>query len=52
MRSEDIPEQKKIDLTKIYNSLNPFELKKTIKKKVDRIFRLINRNNGKKICYT
>lgn len=51
MNSEDISERKKNELTEIYNSLNPFELKKIIKKKVDRIFRLINRNNGKKICY-
>jgi hypothetical protein len=52
MKSEDISELKKNELTEIYNNLNPFELKKTIKKKVDRIFRLINTNNGKKICYT
>ena len=52
MKSEHISEQKKKELTEVYNSLNPFELKKTIKKKVDRIFRLINSNDGEKICYT
>jgi hypothetical protein len=52
IKSEHISEQKKKELTEIYNSLNPFELKKTIKKKVDHIFRLINRNDGEKICYT
>ena len=52
MKSEHVTEERKNELTEVYNSLNPFELKKTIKKKVDRIFSLINRNNGKKICYT
>ncbi len=52
MKSEHIPELKKKELTAIYNSLNPFDLKKSIKMKVDNIFRLINNNNGKKICYT
>ena len=51
MKSEDLSKQKKNEITEIYNSLNPFELKKAIKKKVDRIFRLININNDKKICY-
>ncbi len=51
MKSAHIAEQKKKELTEVYNSLNPFELKKTIKKKVDRIFRLINSNDGEKICY-
>ena len=48
IKSEHVSEEKKQELTEIYKSLNPFELKKTIKKKVDRIFRLINRNNDKK----
>lgn len=51
MKSKHISDQKKEELTAIYNSLNPFELKKTIKKKVDRIFRLINNNDGEKLCY-
>ena len=51
MQSEYVSEQKKEELTAIYNSLNPFELRKTIKKKVDRIFRLINNNGGEKLCY-
>ena len=51
MKSEHIPELKKKELTAIYNSLNPFELKKSIKKKVDHIFRLINNNYDEKICY-
>jgi hypothetical protein len=51
MQSEYVSEQKKEELTAIYNSLNPFELRKTIKKKVDRIFRLINNNGDEKLCY-
>lgn len=51
MKSQDIPEAKKKELTEIYNNLNPFELKKIIKKKVDHIFRLINNNSGENICY-
>jgi len=51
MKSKHLPEQKKTELTEIYNSLNPFELKINIKKKLDTIFRLINKNNGKKMCY-
>ena len=51
MKSKDVSEQKKNELTEVYNSLNPFELKKAIKNKVDRIFRLINKNYDKKMCY-
>jgi hypothetical protein len=51
MRSEYISDEKKNELNLTYKSLNPFELKKTIKKKVDCIFRLINKNNGENICY-
>lgn len=51
MESKDIPSQKKQELTEIYNSLNPFELKKNTKKKSDKIFSLINRNNDNKMCY-
>lgn len=51
MNSEHISELKKKELTEIYNSLNPFELKEHIKIKLNHIFRLINKNNGKKMCY-
>lgn len=51
MRSEHISDVRKNELTEIYNSLNPFELKKVIKKKVDHIFRLINNNYDDKMCY-
>ena len=51
MNSEHIPEQKKKELTEIYNSLNPFVLKENIKRKLDQIFRLINKDNVKKMCY-
>lgn len=51
MKSEHISERKKEELTEIYKSLNPFELKKIIKKKVNHIFSLINNNYGKKLCY-
>ena len=51
MNSKHIPEQKKKELTEIYSNLNPFELKKNIKRKLDQIFRIINKDNGKKMCY-
>lgn len=51
MKSEHISEEKKKELTEIYNNLNPFELKTSIKKKLDRIFSLINKNNDKNMCY-
>ncbi len=51
MQSEHIAALKKKELTEIYNSLNPFELKKNIKKKTDIIFRLINNNYDEKMCY-
>jgi hypothetical protein len=51
MSSKHIPEDKKKELTNTYNNLDPFELKKNIKRKVDQIFRLINKDNGKKMCY-
>ncbi|HEN4774868.1 TPA: integrase, partial [Legionella pneumophila] len=52
MKSKHISEEKKQELQKIYNTLNPFELRNNIKKKVDRIFRLINNKGDKNICYT
>lgn len=51
VKSEYISDEKKNELNLVYISINPFELKKTIKKKVDCIFRLINKNNGEKACY-
>lgn len=51
MKSGDISEDSKKKLTETYNSLNPFELKKNIKMKIDRIFRLINSDDGEKLCY-
>jgi hypothetical protein len=48
MLSEHISQEKKQELTAIYESINPFELKKQIQKKVDFIFRLTGRkvSNG------
>lgn len=51
LMNSDISEAKKEELQKIYTTLNPFELRTRIKKKVDRIFRLINNKNDKNICY-
>ena len=51
IRSEYISEQKKNELSEIYNSLNPFVLKKAVRKKVDSIFRLININSVNKVCH-
>lgn len=51
MKSEYISEAKKEKLQKTYNVLNPFELRTIIKKKVDRIFRLINNKYDKNMCY-
>ena len=48
MLSEHISQEKKQELTAIYEAINPFELKKQIQKKVDFIFRLTGRkaSNG------
>jgi hypothetical protein len=51
LRSEHISNFKKNELTEIYNGLNPFELKKIIKKKVDRIFCVINNDSANKMRY-
>ena len=51
MKSKDISELKKKELTENFNNINPFELKKIIKKKVDYIFGLINKSNDHKMCY-
>jgi len=52
MKSKHISDQKKEELTAIFNSLNPFELRKKIKTKVDHIFNMLNKNNGQKTNYT
>jgi len=46
MLSEHISQEKKQELTAIYESINPFELKQQIQKKVDFIFRLTGRKVG------
>ena len=52
IKSKYISDTKKEELTRVYRSLNPFELKKIIKKKLDHIFSVLHKNNGQKICYT
>ncbi|MDR3502183.1 MAG: integrase [Legionella sp.] len=51
MESEHINENKKKELTETYNQLNPFELQKTIQKKLKRIFALINVKTDSKMRY-
>lgn len=51
LRSEYISAQKKQALREIYQTLDPFVLKETISKKLDDIFKIINKTNGQKICY-
>ena len=51
MQSEHVTEAKKQELTAIYNQLNPFELKKTIQKKLNKIFTMIHLDCDKKIGY-
>jgi hypothetical protein len=51
MKSKDISNVKKEELTLIYQNLNPFELKKIIRKKLDHIFSVLHQINGQKICY-
>jgi hypothetical protein len=51
MNSKHVPEKKKRELTELYNDIDPFELKEQIRKKLDQIFRLINKNGGEKMCY-
>ena len=49
--SKHIREVKKQELTEIYNQLNPFELKKTIQKKLNTIFNMIHPADEQKMCY-
>lgn len=51
MRSKHISDLRQKELTETYKSLNPFELKNTIKKKLDRVFGIINSNHDNKMCY-
>jgi hypothetical protein len=51
MKSKHISDLRKNELTEIYKSLNPFALKKTIKKKLDCIFGAINEKYVNKMCY-
>ena len=51
LASKHISEAKKQELTKIYNQLNPFELKKTIQKKLNVIFSMIHPADEQKVCY-
>ena len=49
MLSEHISQEKRQELISIYKSINPFELKKQIQKKLDLIFSLIGRNFNKSV---
>jgi hypothetical protein len=51
MSSSHVTEQNKQKLTEIYNKLDPFALKETIRLKLNQIFRLIGKNNDEKMCY-
>lgn len=51
LESKHISELKKQELTEIYNQLNPFELKKTIQKKLNVIFSMIHPENAQNMCY-
>lgn len=51
MLSEHMTEDKRQELTAIYNQLNPFELKKMIQKKLNKIFTMIHLDGGEKMSY-
>ena len=51
MQSEHITKEKKEDLTTTYSQINPFELKKAIQKKLNKIFSMIHMDNDKKMGY-
>ncbi|MBA2650801.1 MAG: hypothetical protein H0U73_00820 [Tatlockia sp.] len=50
IESKHLSEKKKRELTNIYNELNPFELQRKIKFKLNKIFGLLG-INGQKIGY-
>ncbi len=51
IKSEHISEDKKKELTDVYNQLNPFTLQKSIQKKLKRIFSMVNVKTDSKMCY-
>ena len=51
MQSEYLTDAKKHELTTIYNQLNPFELKKAIQTKLNKIFSIIHLDNDEKMNY-
>ncbi len=40
MESDQIPEEKKQELKKVYDSLNPAQLKRTIEQKLDNLYKV------------
>ena len=51
MQSEDMTDAKKNELTTIYNQLNPFELKKAIQSKLNKIFSITHLDSDEKMSY-
>ena len=51
MQSKHLTDAKKHELTTIYIQLNPFELKKAIQRKLNKIFSIIHIDNGEKMSY-
>lgn len=51
MKSEHASEDKKKELTEVYNQLNPFMLQKTIQKKLKLIFSMVNIKTDSKMRY-
>jgi hypothetical protein len=45
MESKDVPEKKKKELKKIYDSLNPAELKRAIDRKLDLLYKAYQKKN-------
>ena len=51
MKSAFINEEKKKELTEMYNQLNPFVLQKSIQKKLKAIFAVVNVRSDRKMNY-
>ena len=51
MQSEHVNADKRKELTEIYNKLNPFELQKSIQKKLKHIFSMVNVKSDSKMRY-